>query len=296
MKKTKKAGKALSFLPMAMLLLVVPGTSFAQQKQGHATKPNMIDYGLKHPTQIGTSNVRIRYAFQPQNIKDENTWIDCGQLLACNGMTQYSSHFIARHADSLRHWLSKNAGKSYYPGMIGLHGRLKGYWSEYQYSQIYTSGNTLTEWAVMPFGEYQQWRYKESYPSMKWKLSTETATICGYRCQKATCHWRGRDYVAWFTREIPLMSGPWKFGGLPGLIMKVYDTKHVYTWQAVAVENGKFPVLQPEKRFFKDTTRQKVWKMQREWNVKYAEMVGLMYVGSTTPYTKRYPYSQLELE
>ena len=43
---------------------------------------------------------------------------------------------------------------------------------------------------------------------------------------------RGRDYVAWYTEEIPLPPmGPYKFGGLPGLITCIYDTQreHIYT-------------------------------------------------------------------
>ena len=78
--------------------------------------------------------------------------------------------------------------------------------------------------------------------------------------------------------------------------MKIYDTKHLYTWEAVAVESGSFPILQLEERRFKDTDRKKVWEMQRDYNVKYNELSGRMPIGSTVPLTKRYPYDQLELE
>ena len=89
---------------------------------------------------------------------------------------------------------------------------------------------------------------------------------------------------------------PWKFGGLPGLIMKIYDTKHLYTWEAVSVENGSFPILQLEERFFKDSNRKKVLKMQRDWNVKFHELADAMIVGTETRVTTRYPFDQLELE
>ena len=29
---------------------------------------------------------------------------------------------------------------------------------------------------------------KETYPLQQWKMDTETQTILGHRCQKATCH------------------------------------------------------------------------------------------------------------
>ena len=229
-------------------------------------------------------------------MKDEDTWIDCGQLLTDKGMTQYSSFFVSENNAFIRKWQKDNPNKSYYPGSAKLKGRMKDYWSEYQYSQIYVQGKELTEWAVMPSPEFTQYRYTEPWPLMQWTLESEKQTICGYQCQRATCHWRGRDYVAWFTSAIPMKSGPWKFGGLPGLIMKIYDTKHLYMWEAVSVENGSFPIYQLEERFFKDSNHKKVLKMQRDWNVKFHELAGAMIVGTETRVTTRYPFDQLELE
>ena len=225
------------------LAAVCSGAS-AQQKQSTATRPRQVDYGVVKATVIGTSNIRILYAFNAKDLKDEDTWIDCGQLLTDKGMTQYASHFLAENDEALRQWLKANPHKPHYPNALKLKGFRKDTWSEYQYSQIFVRGKELTEWAVMPVAEFTQYRYKEPWPSMQWTLANEKQTICGYQCQKATCHWRGRDFVAWFTPQIPLKSGPWKFGGLPGLIMKVYDTRHVYTWEAVGVENGSFPSVQ----------------------------------------------------
>ena len=277
-------------------LAAVCGGVMAQQKQGKAFRPRFTQYGAANVTEIGRSKIRILYAFQAQDLKDEDTWIDCGQLLTDKGMTQYSSFFVSENNAFIRKWQKDNPNKSYYPGSAKLKGRMKDYWSEYQYSQIYVQGKELTEWAVMPSPEFTQYHYTEPWPLMQWTLESEKQTICGYQCQRATCHWRGRDYEAWFTSAIPLKSGPWKFGGLPGLIMKIYDTKHLYTWEAVSVENGSFPILQLEERFFKDSNRKKVLKMQRDWNVKFHELADAMIVGTETRVTTRYPFDQLELE
>lgn len=59
--------------------------------------------------------------------------------------------------------------------------------------------------------------------NLSWILKDEYKTISDYKCQKATVNFRGRSYEAWFTTEIPLPYGPWKLGGLPGLILEVYD-------------------------------------------------------------------------
>ena len=282
-------------ITIILALAAVCGGASAQQKQGKAFRPRFTQYGAANVTEIGRSKIRILYAFQAQDLKDEDTWIDCGQLLTDKGMTQYSSFFVSENNAYIRKWQKDNPNKSYYPGSAKLKGRMKDYWSEYQYSQIYVQGKELTEWAVMPSPEFTQYHYTEPWPLMQWTLESEKQTICGYQCQRATCHWRGRNFVAWFTSQIPLKSGPWKFGGLPGLIMKVYDTRHVYTWEAVGVENGSFPIYQPEERYYRKSTREKVWKMQGEWNRRFNELSGMLDF-NFRPKTQRYPYDPLELE
>ena len=76
-----------------------------------------------------------------------------------------------------------------------------------------------------------------------WKILNETKQIAGYKCQKATCRFRGRDYVAWFTREIPVSEGPHKFSGLPGLIVKIHDTKEHYDFELYSVRRIKKPII-----------------------------------------------------
>jgi len=60
------------------------------------------------------------------------------------------------------------------------------------------------------------------YP-MRWKIHQEEKWIDSLRCFKATCLFRGRDYIAWYAPDIPLPAGPWKMGGLPGLIVDLQD-------------------------------------------------------------------------
>ncbi len=65
-------------------------------------------------------------------------------------------------------------------------------------------------------------------PQLNWKLTSKKRKIGLFECQKATCSFRGRNYEAWFTTEIPIQDGPWKLQGLPGLILEAYDeTKEV---------------------------------------------------------------------
>ncbi len=74
-----------------------------------------------------------------------------------------------------------------------------------------------------------QYSYEEERP-MDWKILPETATIGEYKTQKAETNFAGRIWTAWFTTEIPFQDGPYKFAGLPGLIVKVEDSKGDYSF------------------------------------------------------------------
>ncbi|MBD3863155.1 GLPGLI family protein [Olleya marilimosa] len=71
----------------------------------------------------------------------------------------------------------------------------------------------------------------EALPKLDWDLShPDTLKIGTYMCNKATTSFRGRNYIAWYTNDIPITFGPWKFHGLPGLILDMYDQTHKYEW------------------------------------------------------------------
>ena len=67
-------------------------------------------------------------------------------------------------------------------------------------------------------------QYEDDVNPQEWDLQEDSVkTILGHECQKATCKFRGREWTAWFALDVPISDGPWKFCGLPGLIMEVYD-------------------------------------------------------------------------
>lgn len=81
-----------------------------------------------------------------------------------------------------------------------------------------------------------------------WQLiNTPDTTICTFPCKKATVHYAGRIYTAWYTLKIPISDGPYKFKGLPGLIVKIEDqqAQHVFELTSFQAVNYEKPMLKP---------------------------------------------------
>ena len=88
-----------------------------------------------------------------------------------------------------------------------------------------------------------EYYYTDEWNTQKWQLQTDTVTILGYLCYKAVCEWRGRKYEAWYTPDIPVSDGPMKFGGLPGLIMRLSDSKQEWMYEIEGIQYLKRPIV-----------------------------------------------------
>jgi len=89
------------------------------------------------------------------------------------------------------------------------------------------------------------YQYEDEISDMKWDIKSDTSTVLSYSCQKATTTFRGRNYEAWFTTELPINNGPWKFGGLPGLILKISDNKQFHVFECIGIK--KLKIMEPIK-------------------------------------------------
>lgn len=85
--------------------------------------------------------------------------------------------------------------------------------------------------------------YEEDIPKFDWALLDQTDTICGYPCHMAKTTFRGRDWIVWYTQEVPFAAGPWKFNGLPGLILKVQDRDMDYIWECQSLLQKNDPIV-----------------------------------------------------
>ncbi len=115
--------------------------------------------------------------------------------------------------------------------------RLKGWEDEYLFRNI----NDNETFACQSFAGYHV-GYTEKTELPEWTVFNDsTEDILGYKCIYATCSYRGRNWEAWFTPEIPLKEGPWKLAGLPGVVLKAYDNKKQYVFEATSIRTHNLP-------------------------------------------------------
>lgn len=88
-------------------------------------------------------------------------------------------------------------------------------------SSVYKDGDKIM--ATLPIGRRDLYRFEE--PTLKWELiKNKQKTILSYSCNLAkTTSDTGKVYYVWYTPAIPVSEGPFRFKGLNGLILEVYN-------------------------------------------------------------------------
>lgn len=108
--------------------------------------------------------------------------------------------------------------------------------------------------------------YEEQPEEWHWKIGDTKKEILGYECTEASTEYHGRKWTVWFTPEIPIQNGPWKFDGLPGLILEANADGDQYRFVATGIQQTSKPLgavyLANE---YEKTTRKSFLKAKRSF-------------------------------
>ncbi len=110
-------------------------------------------------------------------------------------------------------------------------------------------------------------RYEEDMPELEWELTDSVINVLGYECQSAVCTFRGREWIAFYTEDIPIMEGPWKLHGLPGLIMKASDKEGHYNFECIGIKSKAERPITIYKVPFNTTSRAKYYDAKHRYDV-----------------------------
>lgn len=110
-------------------------------------------------------------------------------------------------------------------------------------------------------------KYEENKNAIAWKIKKDVKKVNGYNCQKAQTSFGGRNYIAWFPKDIKINDGPYKFSGLPGLIIKIYDDKNHYNFTLVGIEKSKVDISENRTQdIIINTTKPDFYRALKDFN------------------------------
>ena len=209
---------------------------------------------------------RYVYTFDTlkNELRDDLLILQIGKEVSkCYSYYTFQSDSLQRTPDGAKVWSELFRRATEKDGIYGdfPHVRM----STYVYKNYPTGQMTITDRISS-----QGYRYADSLHAQTWIMGDSTRQVLGYTCQQATADFRGRHWTAWFATDIPVSDGPWKLGGLPGLILEVYDEGQQHVFTAVGLERVKDePIIFNQKdghnRRFEPTNRLDFLRMERRF-------------------------------
>jgi GLPGLI family protein len=88
-------------------------------------------------------------------------------------------------------------------------------------------------------GKFESCIVDEDLPPLVWTFKNEEKKIGPYNCRLASVDFRGRSYTAWYSEDLPITHGPWKFHGLPGGIAEIYSADKNISFSLKKVQSVK---------------------------------------------------------
>lgn len=181
---------------------------------------------------------RVRYAFYhvlDTTNKDQPYTENMLLVIGKNASVYTSYDKITRNQEmekQLKEQLKNQAGSNNFSIKIGPEGGSSKPVSGLDYYFFAKENKFLTKERL-----FNNYLVEEEAPKINWKISKDTASFSGVKCQKATASFKGRNWTAWFASDLPFQSGPWKLNGLPGLIIEAIDDTKTVRFQFAGIEN-----------------------------------------------------------
>jgi GLPGLI family protein len=126
-------------------------------------------------------------------------------------------------------------------------------------NRLINNNNMFNDWYI----------YEEPLNQINWELTDQKSEHLGNTVQKATARFGGRLWEAWFTSDIPVSDGPYKFNGLPGLILKIQDSEkhYVFSAESISVPEKERAIYRKKRQNYHVSRRQYLDIRQNKANI-----------------------------
>lgn len=95
----------------------------------------------------------------------------------------------------------------------------------------------------------------------EWKIKNDFKKIGEINCQRAVAEYRGRIWEAWFSKDYAISDGPYKFSGLPGLVVQINDTEKDHEFNLIQIKKIKtnYDFLPKSNKEINEKEYRKLW-------------------------------------
>lgn len=182
-----------------------------------------------------TADIKVSYEFSGPSFRDEKASVTNRYILLANSGR---SKFYSPTTQSLDSLESSPEGKARLKEMQ-LAAVSSGNYDKLPrrdgkcYVEKSFEDNRLRHYDVSGLDKYV---YEEATGAIDWQVGDSTRVVLGYECVMATAAYHGRTWTVWFAPEIPVHNGPWKFDGLPGLILEAADALGQYRFTTTGIQ------------------------------------------------------------
>ena len=236
MKKTITTLLVAAFTLTASAQSMVVDKSKAKSTKKEQTDTLQLDkvaYRITYKTRSVRDTAQVPYKYL-----DDEMRLDIGQ----NGVSHFYSQTLRIRTEMVQQMYKAGAG-------FDMTKLPKGGALSWEFYKNYPEAGRTLLLDKVGADDYQ---CEEKTETPDWQMVPDsTREVLGYQCQLATARFKGRQWSAWYTEDIPLDEGPWKLRGLPGLVLSAYDAQRQYIFESAGLEQvstGEQVTLVKQKR------------------------------------------------
>ena len=189
---------------------------------------------LESLAQMTVDTIQYRFVYDVQmktiegstSLDNDEHWLDIGK----KGISSYYSNWKVQRLHLIDSIMSVGGTSA----DVIKEAQKQGFETSY-FNYVICKNYPVQGQQTINYYSLQQLQYTEDM-GMNWELEDGDTLILGYHCNKAITTYHGRTWTAWYAPDIPLMEGPWKLYGLPGLILRATDDRNEYVFSCIGIE------------------------------------------------------------